>query len=225
MTTWSEEDDRKLWSLRSQPAAGLASTFGKTAGAVRSRIKHLNDPSHKAYNRRMNGAPRGASMPSSSGSSRSHGMSPFAASYIAAKSGGKAKSNNVIDLTAGTSPFAAAKASASKPSPSVLLSSSSHQQKQQQPRIDQSTLNADQKSASEYIFSGGNAFLTGAAGVGKSYLLNYLIQGLRDKYERVVGGGGGKAIVQKQNDQVVVAAATGIAATHIGGVTIHSASI
>jgi len=79
--------------------------------------------------------------------------------------------------------------------------------------IDPSTLNADQKAASDYIFSGGNAFLTGAAGVGKSYLLNYLIQGLRQKYSH------GETT---EDPTVVVAAATGIAATHINGVTIHS---
>ena len=79
--------------------------------------------------------------------------------------------------------------------------------------IDPSTLNADQKAASDYIFSGGNAFLTGAAGVGKSYLLNYLIQGLRQKYSH------GETT---EDPTVVVAAETGIAATHINGVTIHS---
>jgi ATP-dependent DNA helicase PIF1 len=70
-----------------------------------------------------------------------------------------------------------------------------------------SILNADQKAASDYIFRGGNAFLTGAAGVGKSYLLKYLICELRKKYGE---------------EMVVVAAATGIAATQINGVTIHS---
>lgn len=85
---------------------------------------------------------------------------------------------------------------------------------QPQQRIDPSTLNDGQREAASYIFSGGNAFLTGAAGVGKSYLLKYIIQGLRDKYEA-----GGSAA---PNDRVVVAASTGIAATHINGITIHS---
>lgn len=85
--------------------------------------------------------------------------------------------------------------------------------------IDPSTLNADQKAASDYIFSGGNAFLTGAAGVGKSYLLNYLIQGLRQKYNN---GETEDPTTTTTTPTVVVAAATGIAATHISGVTIHS---
>ena len=52
--TWSEEDDMKLWSLRSKPESQLSTTFNnKSAGAIRSRLKHLQDPSHKAYQRRV----------------------------------------------------------------------------------------------------------------------------------------------------------------------------
>ena len=53
-----------------------------------------------------------------------------------------------------------------------------------------------------------NVFLTGTAGVGKSFLLNYLVQELQKLYS-------GK-------DEVYVAASTGIAASHINGTTIHS---
>jgi ATP-dependent DNA helicase PIF1 len=53
---------------------------------------------------------------------------------------------------------------------------------------------------------GQNAFLTGAAGVGKSYLLRYVIQELERRYP---GG-------------VAVTAPTGIAASHVQGTTIHS---
>ena len=51
--TWSEEDDRRLWSQRSKPTSQLEESFGKTAGAIRSRLKHLQDPDHKAYKRRV----------------------------------------------------------------------------------------------------------------------------------------------------------------------------
>jgi hypothetical protein len=56
--TWSEEDDMKLWSLQSKPESQLSTTFNnKSAGAIRSRFKHLQDPSHKAYQPRVkNGA-------------------------------------------------------------------------------------------------------------------------------------------------------------------------
>ena len=50
---WSEEDDIKLWSLRSKPVSQLSKRFNKTAGAIRSRLIHLQDPTHKAYQRRV----------------------------------------------------------------------------------------------------------------------------------------------------------------------------
>lgn len=62
-----------------------------------------------------------------------------------------------------------------------------------------------QKEAIDILKMGHNVFLTGKAGSGKTYLLNQYIEYLK---ERGVG--------------VAVTASTGIAATHIGGVTIHS---
>ena len=53
---WSEWDDHKLWSLRSKPTSELATIFNKTSGAIRSRLKHLNDPNHRAYQRRIRNA-------------------------------------------------------------------------------------------------------------------------------------------------------------------------
>jgi len=50
---WSEEDDIKLWSLRSKALSQLSRTFNRTTGAVRSRLIHLQDPTHKAYQRRV----------------------------------------------------------------------------------------------------------------------------------------------------------------------------
>ena len=53
-----------------------------------------------------------------------------------------------------------------------------------------------------------NVFLTGAAGVGKSFLLRFVIQELKAKYP--------------SEGSVAITAPTGIAATHINGQTIHS---
>ena len=53
-----------------------------------------------------------------------------------------------------------------------------------------------------------NVFITGSAGVGKSFLLSTLIRELRAKYP--------------QRNDVVVAASTGIAAVNIDGRTLHS---
>lgn len=55
------------------------------------------------------------------------------------------------------------------------------------------------------MLSGANVFLTGAPGAGKTYVLNEFIQRAR-----------GRGL------NVAVTASTGIAATHIGGTTIHS---
>ena len=241
--TWSEEDDRRLWSQSQQykTTSQLASSFNKTTGAIRARLKHLQDPTHKAYKRRV-GSSGGGSNYVASASQSSASFTAGAGTSSSYFSGSSTTStpsngNGVIDLTSGAPPVAKAATSASgvndtsfasgsmksqstSSSASSMLLSSSARKQPSKPRISSSTLNSDQTVASQYIFSGGNAFLTGAAGVGKSYLLNYLIQGLREKYpERVQS----YAPTQQKNDtRVVVAAATGIAATHIGGVTIHS---
>jgi len=64
-----------------------------------------------------------------------------------------------------------------------------------------------QDQALAILKSGQNVFLTGSAGTGKTYVLNNYIKYLR---ERKVA--------------IAITASTGIAATHIGGITIHSFS-
>ncbi len=62
-----------------------------------------------------------------------------------------------------------------------------------------------QKTALKVLKSGQNVFLTGSAGAGKTYLLNQYIQYLRER-----------------GVPLAITASTGIAATHLGGQTIHS---
>jgi ATP-dependent exoDNAse (exonuclease V) alpha subunit len=62
-----------------------------------------------------------------------------------------------------------------------------------------------QEEAYDILQLGYNVYLTGSAGAGKTYLLNRYIEYLK-----------------KNNVEVAVTASTGIAATHMGGVTIHS---
>lgn len=62
-----------------------------------------------------------------------------------------------------------------------------------------------QEEVFDIFTMGHNIFLTGAAGSGKTYLVN---QCIRYCHEHLIG--------------VAVTASTGIAATHIGGMTIHS---
>lgn len=55
------------------------------------------------------------------------------------------------------------------------------------------------------MMSGANVFLTGAPGAGKTYVLNEFVQR-----------------AQRAGKRVAVTASTGIAASHLGGTTIHS---
>ena len=62
-----------------------------------------------------------------------------------------------------------------------------------------------QNEALNILKTGANVFLTGEPGSGKTYTINQYIKYLRDS-----------------NVEVAITASTGIAATHIGGMTIHS---
>jgi Ni2+-binding GTPase involved in maturation of urease and hydrogenase len=62
-----------------------------------------------------------------------------------------------------------------------------------------------QTEALDLMKMGGNIFLTGAPGSGKTYLLNQYIQYLKDAEVKIA-----------------VTASTGIAATHLQGITLYS---
>ena len=62
-----------------------------------------------------------------------------------------------------------------------------------------------QSQALDILKLGKNVFLTGAAGAGKTYLLNQYIKYLKE-----------------HNVGVAITASTGIAATHLQGMTIHA---
>jgi len=62
-----------------------------------------------------------------------------------------------------------------------------------------------QKEALDILKTGRNVFLTGAAGSGKTYVLREYIKYLQDL-----------------NANIGITASTGIAATGMGGITIHS---
>lgn len=63
----------------------------------------------------------------------------------------------------------------------------------------------DQETALSILKTGQNVYLTGSAGTGKTYLINQYVEYLRVR-----------------EVPVAITASTGIAATHIGGQTIHS---
>ena len=62
-----------------------------------------------------------------------------------------------------------------------------------------------QKQALEILKTGANVFLSGEPGSGKTYTVNQYV-----------------AYLRSQKVEVAITASTGIAATHIGGMTIHS---
>ena len=66
------------------------------------------------------------------------------------------------------------------------------------------TLATEQSTGYSILYSGVNAFLTGGAGVGKSYLINKYVTDMRAKRKNVL-----------------VCAPTGIAAGNVNGTTIH----
>lgn len=69
-------------------------------------------------------------------------------------------------------------------------------------------LSEEQKKVLNRIMKGESIFFTGSAGVGKSVLTRAIIRTLREVYPI--------------RNQVAVTATTGIAATNIGGCTLHS---
>ncbi|KAK9810843.1 hypothetical protein WJX73_001202 [Symbiochloris irregularis] len=72
-------------------------------------------------------------------------------------------------------------------------------------------LSLEQEGVMRLVAAGQNVFFTGNAGTGKSFLLNQIITRLKEQHGDEFGS------------CVAITAATGIAATHIGGTTFHSA--
>ena len=65
--------------------------------------------------------------------------------------------------------------------------------------------NMNQALALEILLAGESALVTGPAGAGKTYLLNQFIR-----------------LAKAEGKHVSITATTGLAATHLGGTTIHS---
>eukprot|EP00873_Tetraselmis_striata_P018943 jgi/Tetstr1/439207/TSEL_027650.t1 len=70
-------------------------------------------------------------------------------------------------------------------------------------------LTEEQAYVERLVLEGKSVFFTGNAGTGKSFLLNHIVSVLSERYGRHSG-------------LLAVTAATGIAATHVGGTTLHS---
>ncbi|KAJ3078697.1 hypothetical protein HDU99_000424, partial [Rhizoclosmatium hyalinum] len=68
-------------------------------------------------------------------------------------------------------------------------------------------LSREQEAVLQFVDHGESIFYTGSAGTGKSVLMREIIAMLRSKYS---------------DEQVAITAPTGIAASNIGGVTLHA---
>ena len=72
-------------------------------------------------------------------------------------------------------------------------------------RIEAESLTSEQRSAADAALEGGNVFVSGAAGTGKSHVCKYIVQEFRGK---------GRTCAPT--------APTGVAAVNVGGSTLHS---
>jgi len=112
---------------------------------------------------------------------------------------------------------AATYAATSTPSPKIIIKERRNASKvkifaNMETHVASSQLNREQKKAASQVIDGGKSvFITGSAGTGKSHLLKYIVQELKDKHG---------------DSAVAVTASTGIAAAnlgvHLGGQTLHS---
>lgn len=188
---WSASDDLWLWENRSVPVSSLAAKFDRNDGGIRSRLKHLCDPEHNAFKRLFLQGPtcEDAAMKRTK-------ICSSATSFSAALP---------------TKRIAEGVTSHTKRPPIVghnIEREVRPDTQQEEDSISFESLNSQQQIvAVEAIEQGNNVFLTGAAGVGKSFLLKYIIQQLQIRFS---------------SSTVAVTASTGVAATHIGGCTIHS---
>lgn len=189
--SWSLDDDELLIKShlsKTENIAQLAVMFDRTEGGIRSRMKHLlEEPDHSAYERLY----------------ESGRIPEFTSKYPQ-----PVRLSKKVRLSESISTVSNAKISSSSSSTSSQAGNT-HNNVIPALKIDPTTLTATQLTFAQEIVTGRqNVFLTGAAGVGKSYLLRFVIQELKSKYP--------------SEGMVAITAPTGIAATHINGQTIHS---
>ena len=168
-TSWSAADDVLLESLRHTESVGALSVrFARKENAIRSRLRHLDDPEHKAYKRL-----RGEDVVAAAGGLRAKVQR--AAASVAPQS----SYANFFDSGAGA-----------------------------EAGVDAHLLLPSQRHALSAVERGESIFITGPAGTGKSYVVKVITERLRLRFPHAGG--------------IVITASTGIAAQHIGGVTLHS---
>ncbi len=283
---WSKEDDIRLWSRRSKPIAVLAEEFDRSKGGIRSRLKHLQNPEHKAYQRLFGGSgvagggvvAGGASVAGGGGGGASVAVSSSKGSFIEAVAAAAAlrsyghistssvasrseSSNSNSNLAMSMFPSSMSTSTSTSTLKSMPMPMPLHHLSAASPRhfgydvasvptrnnntsttsksdsnnntcssTSNVTLNPEQERVLQLALSGKNIFLTGAAGVGKSFLLRHIVKSLQDKYsnENSISSYSNSRYSyssgrnETPNQKVAVTASTGIAASHIDGTTLHS---
>lgn len=165
VVVWSAQDDIDLHRMKSSSIASLAAHFNRGAGAIKSRLKHLCDPEHKAYQR----------LHTTGASGLVAATIATGASVFALPAAKKLKVGDGTEFPAGTSTGKGA----------ILVADASSSSAGAEPSaiIAESSLTPSQRAiARQAIDSGGNVFLTGAAGVGKSYVLRFIVEQLKLKH-------------------------------------------
>mmetsp|Transcript_10593 Transcript_10593/g.15931 ORF Transcript_10593/g.15931 Transcript_10593/m.15931 type:complete len:573 (-) Transcript_10593:499-2217(-) len=188
--SWSAENDIELNKMKAKHIKLLAGYFKRSDGAIRSRLKHLSNPEHPAYQRLYGTSTSGA---------QSFGK-------INAESQPQKKRKVEININDSiVEDYKRGSFSNSDNNDSIFAITELNVV----PLISVESLTLSQRDVAERVIdTSENIFLTGAAGVGKSYLLRYIIEQLKLKYPAM--------------GAVAVTAPTGIAALHIQGQTIHS---
>lgn len=186
--SWSAQDDVTVWevlghlprtgggNLRSNREVNalvkdLAQRFSRTDGAIRSRLKHLDDPSHAAYIR-LNAA--GAPPAKRHAPAVCHPPPPK--SHVSSHAY-YCKSDHAAGPSQAGSQSTAPLAVASPATTTAAAGTAP------------ADLNAGQRSTYAAALSGRNVFITGPAGTGKSFLLRCIIDALEAQYP-----GGGVAV-------------------------------
>mmetsp|Transcript_15788 Transcript_15788/g.22558 ORF Transcript_15788/g.22558 Transcript_15788/m.22558 type:complete len:569 (+) Transcript_15788:181-1887(+) len=183
--SWSAQDDIDLNTMKCSSVKVLAAHFKRGEGAIRSRLKHITNHEHKAYQ-------------------RLHSVGTGCLSTSTKENDPPQKTQKMEHRK----PSPALEAVKNWNTSSTALESTVPVDTRSTDVAD-SNLTLSQKNISHSaISSPQNVFLTGAAGVGKSYLLLFVIEKLKLNYGSV--------------GAVAVTASTGIAALHISGQTVHS---
>ena len=204
---WTRENDIQLWNQRSKSTAVLADIFGRSHGGIRSRLKHLQNPEHKAYQRRVGTTPARRNNPAmrSQQQQQQQLSSQQQPPLLPQQSGPNPR-------TKPSSSFHdwAPAAMHMNTTVTTMVAAAAHDDE------NIVLLNSEQNAALQLVLTGKNVYLTGAAGVGKTFLLRHIVSQLQKAYSTTTttttGGG------------VAVTASTGIAASHLpsSATTLHS---